>query len=201
MKLLEVYSLLEAQKITLEEAARVWGATPGGLKTRLTRRGHKMPLVLGVLDKIAEDKISRDEAAEVLGVSPREVNDLMNRWSIKRPLKEYRVDREAAQVKWEVRKMYSIDYIAGRMTLEQASEAAGVSDRQMRRWVSTMLKEHFGATFMDLRYMPLIKRQRLASEIEDAERLVRERKNVLKAVADGRKSVRELALDRVLEKA
>jgi len=160
-----------------------------------------MPLVLGVLDKIAEDKISRDEAAEVLGVSPREVNDLMNRWSIKRPLKEYRVDREAAQVKWEVRKMYSIDYIAGRMTLEQASEAAGVSDRQMRRWVSTMLKEHFGATFMDLRYMPLIKRQRLASEIEDAERLVRERKNVLKAVADGRKSVRELALDRVLEKA
>jgi len=76
-----------------------------------------------------------------------------------------------------------------------------VSDRQMRRWVSALLKEHFGATFMDLRYMPLIKRQRLASQVEDAERLVRERKNVLKAVADGRKSVRELALDRVLEKA
>ena len=66
--------------------------------------GHRLPLLLAILDKIKEDKITREEAAEALAVTVREVNQLMKPWNTSRPLKEYALNKAKAEVKWEIRK-------------------------------------------------------------------------------------------------
>jgi hypothetical protein len=144
MELVEIYSAIEAGEVTLSEAAKLFGMGERTLKFRLTRWGHRLPLLLSVLDKIRKNQISRDEAAEALGVSTREINALCVTWNVSRPVAKHRVMRAAAGIKRELRKKYAIDYIAGTSTVEDAAAGAQCSERQLRRWVSELLQKHHG---------------------------------------------------------
>jgi hypothetical protein len=171
MKLLDVYVALNSGDITREEAAVALNLTPKNLAIRITKHGHRLPLVLSILDKIHDDEITREEAATELGVTVRTVNVLMANWSIQRPLANRPITNATAKVKWEVRKKFAIDFIRGTLNLEQASKAAGVGDRQMRRWVSELIQKHFGMVYKDLAELDISKLQRLAKAIEEAEHL------------------------------
>jgi hypothetical protein len=198
MTLLDVFNALQNREINLSEAAKALGMTDRDLKFRLTRHGARLPGILTVLDRIRRDEITRDNAATYLNVSVREVNQLMKTWRVSRPLKQYLVDRAAAKVKWEVRKKFAIEFIAAQSTIEDAAENAGVSQRQMRRWVSDLLDKHYGMVFKDLRRLTEVRRRRLADEIETAEGLELAKQQMVKAIADGKRSITDEALDRVL---
>jgi hypothetical protein len=200
MELLQVWSLLQRNDINQEDAAEALGITPKDLKFRLTKWGHKLPLLLATLDKIKVDAITRDEAAAVLEVTVRQINNLMNSWKVERPIKNYLIEREASQVKWELRKKYAIDYIGGSLDLEKAATAAAVSDRQMRRWVSELLIKHFDMPFKDLRQVSEHRRRRLAGEIEHAEGLEKDKLRLVETISDGQKSLKDEAIERVLSK-
>lgn len=198
MQLLQVYSLLVSGEVTHEEAAHALNLTSKDLKFRMTKYGSRLPMVLEVLDKIRSDQMLRPQAAETLGVSVRQVNHLMNTWQVHRPLKEYLVDRAAAKLKWEVRKKFAIDYIAGRLDLDKAAEAAGCSDRQMRRWVSELLIKHFDMPFKDLKLVAERRRLRLAQEIETAEGIEEAKQHLVEAISDGAIDIKMAARERVL---
>lgn len=198
--LLEIYNALATGEITKEEAAQTLGFTDQQLKLRMTKWGHRLPLLLATLDKIKADAIGRDEASQILGVSAREVNKLQESWKIARPLKKYLIERAATQIKWELRKKYAIDFIAGGMELEEAAAGAGVSTRQIRRWVSDLLKKHYEMTFKELGTLADRRRKRLADEIETAENLEIAKQQVLKSISDGHLSIEEEARKRVLSK-
>jgi len=200
MNLLDVYNLLVTKEITEEQAANTLGITVTDLRFRLTRHGHRLPLVLATLDKIGNDSISRIDAAEVLGLSKREINKLMVSWQIKRPMKENVIDRQVSKIKWEIRKKYAIDFIAGGDDIETVAEQASVSSRQMRRWVSGLLEEHFQMTYKEMMSLTDARRRRLADEIETAENLELAKQQVLKSIADGKVSLEEEALKRLMSK-
>lgn len=198
MKLLDVYNLIEQGQVTDEQAAEALDLSHRQWEMRKKKWGHRLPLLFSILDKIKEDKITRLEAAQILGTTERNVNSLMQSWGVVRPLKPYLVARAAAEVKWEIRKKMAIDFIAGATTIEDAAEGAEVSDRQMRRWVSELLHKHFGMVFKDLKPLQLRRRQRLAEEVEEAERLELAKQQQLKAVLSGQKTIQEEALERAV---
>lgn len=198
MQLIDIYALLERGEITIEEAATAMGMSVRNLKFRQTKWGHRLILVMSTLDRIRSDKITRDEAAQVLGITARAVNHLMNNWKVTRPLKQYLFERERAQVKWEVRKKFAIDYIAGSRELEDAADDAKVSPRQMRRWVSELLEKHYDMPFKDLKLVSNHRRLRLAEEIERSEGLEDAKQRVVDSIAEGKAYVQDVAVDRVL---
>jgi len=122
----------------------------------------------------------------------------MVKWKIERPIKEYRLNRAKSEVKWDIIKRYALDFISGHMELDEAAESAGVSPRQMRRWVSKLLKEHAEMPWGDLRLLDNKGRNRLAQEIETAEGLELAKQQTLNAIASGKKSLESEALDRVI---
>lgn len=200
MNLIDVYNALQRKDITEEQAAQAFGITVTDLRFRTTRWGHRLPLLLSVLDKIKADTISRAEAAKVLGISGRQVNKLQESWKTQRKLKQYLVDRTVSKIKWEMHKKYAIDVIAGSMEFEEAAENTGLSTRQMRREVSKLLEKHYEMPYKDLKTLSLTRRKRLADEIETAENLEISKQQVLKSIADGKLSMQEEALKRVLSK-
>lgn len=200
MNLLDIYASMQRGDITLEEAATAFGFTTTDMRLRMAKWGHRLPLLLATLDKIKNHNLPRDEAAQVLGVTPRQVNHLMVNWRVDRPIPDYLINNAASQVKWEIRKKFAIEYIAGTCTLEEASENAQVSDRQMRRWVADLLQKHFGMVFKDLREVTPTRRYRLANEIETAEGLELAKQAALRSVVVGEKQIRDEALDRVVSK-
>jgi hypothetical protein len=121
-------------------------------------------------------------------------------WNVVRPLKEYLIDRMSAQVKWEVRKKYAIDFVAERETIESAAEKADVSTRQMRRWVSELINKHYGMVFRDLNSLTLNKRRELANEIEQKEGLEQAVQQRVLAVSEGQKALQQEALELAIER-
>ena len=200
MSLYSTYTLWLHKKIDDAEAAQAYGLTEKDWKFRLSRYGKRLPLVLKTLDRISEDELTREEAAALLQVSPRQINQLQIAWKVTRPLKEYVVNRAVSEVKWEIRKKFAIEFIAGSCKIDEAAENATVSERQMRRWVSELLDKHFGMVYKDLKDLALRRRQRLADEIETAEGLEVAKLNVLAEVAKGEKAIQEVALERVMSK-
>lgn len=200
MSLFDVYKALKKGEISHEQAAEALGLTPESLKMRMDRHGTKFPKMLKTLDKIGNDTITRSEAAEILEVTERTVNHLMRSYRIARPLKEYLLRRTGAKVKWEIRKKFAIDLIAGSSTLEEAADSAQVHPRQMRRWVIHLLDKHYAMTWKELTKLTLPKRARLADEIETAEGLELAKQNVINDIAKGNRQIREEALARVLAK-
>lgn len=198
MGLYNIYTKLVHGKISHADAAEQLDITEKDLKFRITRYGTKLPRVLKTLDRIRTDDISREDAAHILGVTPRQVNNLMKTWKAPRPLKQYIIDKAIATVKWEIRKRYAIEFIAGSCELQEAADNAQVSHRQMRRWVADLLEKHYQIVFKDLKRINLSRRKAMADEIEDAEGLVIEKINVLNEVARGTKAIEQVALDRVL---
>lgn len=198
MNLLDLYCSMQRKEITEEQAATVLGFSVPSLRFRVTKWGHRLPLLLATLDKIRDSNLSRAEAAKALGVSVRQVNHLMVNWNIERPIPEYLIENAAAQVKWEIRKKYAIEYIADSCTIEDAAENAGVSSRQIRRWVSELVSKHFGMTFKDLKEVTGHRRKRLADEIEVAEGLELAKQSVVRAISTGQKTVQDEALERVV---
>lgn len=201
MKLSDIYKQLKAGDIDLKAAAEQFGISEIGLKIRISKHGDNLPRVLKTLDRIAADQISREAAAEYLKVQVRTINLLMETWHVKRPARDaYLVTRAKASIKWEIRKKYAIDFIAGSDTLESAAEGAEVSVRQIRRWVSELLEKHYQMVFKDLKGMRDSQRKRLADEIETAEGLEIEKQQVLKQIADGHRAVQDVAMERVRAK-
>lgn len=191
------YRKLQQHLITEIEAAQAFGMTVKQLRFQITRQGNRLPLILKTLDAISQDKMSRQEAAELLQVSVRQVNHLQGTWKVDRPIKEYLIHKAAARVKWEIRKKYASDFISGSSSLEEASELAGVSTRQMRRWVAELLEKHYQMPFVDLKLVSLPRRRRMADEIDEAEGLETAKQNVLAEVAKGARALQEVALERV----
>ena len=169
MKRSPVYQQYKRGEITLDDLAGVYGLTRRDMKFRLSRHGEKFGELVSTLDQIEANKMTRNEASEVLGVGVRQVNQLMEKWGVQRPKSEYMIRRIASKVKWEIRKKWAVNYIAGNMPIEEAANAAKLSDRQMRRWVSDLLNKHYGMVFKDLRGLTSLTRRRLADEIETAE--------------------------------
>lgn len=200
MKLYDIYAEYIQEKITLEEAAEKLNLSETDLKFRITRYGKKLPIVLKTLDRIRDDEITRDQACNILKISPRQVNNLMLTWQAPRPLKQYLIDKAVSVVKWEIRKKYAVEFIAGTCTIEEAAENSEVSERQIRRWVIDLLKRHFQMTFKDLKEVTLARRRRLADEIEEAEGLEVSKINVLNEVSRGERAIEDVALERVLAK-
>jgi hypothetical protein len=200
MNLLEVYAALRSNRIDEKGAANAFGVSVRSLRFAMSRHGARFPGLLATLDAIRNDEITRDEAAENLGVSVRQVNNLMLTWKVKRPLRTYLVRRKVSEMKWEIRKTFAIEYISGKCSIEEAAEEAEVSSRQMRRWVSDLLHEHFGLKFVDLKRLSDGKRERLAREIEAAESLDLARQQALKALLRQKKSLEETAIDQLLSK-
>lgn len=198
MNLLTVYTLLQEKELTINEAAQALKLSAIGLKQRMTKHGNNLPTVLATLDQIASDLISREDAAKAMGVSVREVNALMKSWKIVRPIKPYLVTRTASKVKWEVRKKLAIDFISGATSIEEAAEYAGVSERQMRRWVSNLVQHHYGMYWKELVSLPESKRRRIATELEMKEGLELSKQQALLPIYQGNKTVHEEALERVI---
>lgn len=197
MKLIDLYSLMESGQVTQAQAAVALDISEKQLKLRMAQWGHKLPMLFATLDKIAEKTISTKEAAEVMGTTDRNMRALISRWKVTKPPSEYLVENARAEVKWEIRKKFAIDFISSSMTIEEAADGAEVSIRQMRRWVAALLKKHYAMTTRELTSLPPLRRKRLADEMEEAERLDLAKQNVLKAISDGRKPIEEEALERV----
>ncbi len=200
MSLYDIYSRWVHEKITDDEAAKLFSLTSKDFRFRVTRYGKRLPVVLKTLDRIASDQITREDAAKLLKVSARRVNQLELNWGVARPIKQYIINKAVTSVKWEIRKKFAIEYISGSATLEEAAENANVTDRQIRRWVSDLLEKHFGMVFKDLKDLTSAKRLRLADEIEEAEGLEISKINVLNEVSKGLKAIEEVAMERVLSK-
>lgn len=198
MRLIDVFAAYDRGDLTLEDAAEALGLEVRDFKFRLSRWGLRLPLLLNTLDKLKEGKVTRDQAAEALSVSTRQVNQLMNTWEVKKPVKEYLVHNTAVQIKWEIRKKYAIDYIAGSSTIEEAADNAEISARQMRRWVSELLNKHYQIPFKDLVKVTSERRRHMATEIEEAEGLEIAKQNVLRAISTGKKDLTDAAIERVL---
>lgn len=200
MQLLSLYTLWKNGDITEDEVAASLNITTRVWRIRCGKQGHKLPMVLDVLDKIAADSITRDEAAQALQVSVRGLNLLMKSWGVARPIRPGVVQRAAAKVKWEVRKKYAIDYIGADEDLDNLAERAGIGPRQLRRWVSDLLKKHYDMAFKDLKQIPLVRRRQLAKDIEESEGLELAKQQMMKAVLVGQKTAAEEAFDRLAAK-
>ena len=200
MKLLDVYVLMDSHQITLEDAAEAFQLPPKLLKFQISRHDYRLPLILAILDQIREDKISRSEAATALACTDRQINNFMRTWKAPRPTKAYLFARERSQVKWMLRKRYAIEFIGGGIDLIDAANHAEVSERQMRRWIKDLLDQHFGMVWGDLKLLDERKRRRLADEAERLEHLEYQRLRTIDAIASGKRTIDEEAIDRVLDK-
>ena len=201
MNLTYIYRRLASHKINLSVAADELGLSEEGLKIRISKWGDRLPLLLLTLDQIVAGAVSRGDAAKTLGVSPREVNKLMKSWSVQRPISSYLIDRASTSLKWDIRTKYSIEYISGTTSLEAAAQRAGVSDRQLRRWVSDLLEAHHGMVFKDLRKLHSIERGQIAKKIADDQELGPEKQKKLTKISSGESSIATEAVALVVEKA
>ena len=200
MHLTDILYQLTTKKIDMSIAAGKFGLTEKSLKSRLTKAGSRMPLVLLTLDQIVAGVISRADAARTLDVTPRQINKLMKSWSVDRPVQNYLVGRVVSKLKWDVRTKFSIDYIAGSANLEAAASGAGVSTRQIRRWVSSLLDKYYGMVFKDLRKTPEMTRRRLAEAIAADESLDTATQEMLVEISEDRLLLQREALTRVRAK-
>ena len=192
-------------EISAAEAAQIYAISPSDFQLRLSRNGNHLPLILKSLDRVATGHLSSNELSVILGVSVRQCNALIKSWNVTRPAKclpEYLVERTASKVKWEIRKKYAIDYIAGGASIADSAANAGVSTRQMRRWVSELLARHASKThvvaFSDLRAISPTKRRRLADQVEVREGLDRDKQAAVREIVSGERLLRDVATERVL---
>lgn len=199
MKLLDAYVAMQNGELTEAEVASALGISERALKIRISRHGLKLPLVLSVLDQFHENKISRDDAA-AMGVTVRTVNALALSWNALRPLSNDTITRATSQVKWEVRKKFALDFIRGTMNIDAAAEAAGVSSRQMRRWVANLIKKHYGIVYKDLAEIAPRRLAEMAKHIEEEEALEEATKAIADKVSEGAVSEREEAKRRLAAK-
>lgn len=197
LHLSDIYRELVSEKIDLATAASRYGISTKGLKSRLTKWGDSMPLLLMTLDRIVADAISRDEAAKILNVSTRNINKLMESWSVQRPIKEYLVNRTISTLKWDVRMKYAIDYISGSTGLDAAASSAGISTRQVRRWVTDLLQYYHDIVFKDLAKLPPDVRFRVGKIIGAGEKIDDESERLILAIASDRVKLEAEARKRV----
>jgi hypothetical protein len=195
--LLSIYAALTSGEINVEQAAAAYGMTPKVLKMSMTKHGDRFALVMDTLDKIIAGQATRTEAVKTLGITPRSVNALMNTWGAQRPLSVSAVERSAPKVKFAVHKKFAIDFIAGKMSVEQAAEAAGISERQMRRDVAALLKKHFAMMYRDLAKLSLYQLRRLSAEIEDKERMDEATRILADDVSRGKTTPTQVAVERL----
>lgn len=197
--LLEIYAAFLGGKLDHDEAAKAFDITPDELRRRIIASGFRLPMILSLLDRIRVNEITREKAAEILHIDVRQINRFMGRWKIKRTAAVSLVKVTAAAIKWEIRKKYAIEYIAGAMTFEEAADMASVGTRQMRRWVEDLLQKHLSLTSMGLKTLTATQRMQLAQAIEEGEGLDQEKARVLYEVALGRRTLKDEAMARIHE--
>ena len=139
MSLAFLYRQFDNGELSETEVAREFGFTLKMFRSRLTKWGDRIKLMLTVLDQIMADEMTRDEAAIQLEVTVRDINKLMVSWQVGRPVKAYKQRRARSKLKWIIRQAFAIMFIRGSMTLSAAAASGSVSERQMRRWISDLL--------------------------------------------------------------
>lgn len=199
-KLLDVYTAYARGDITLEEAAIAFDMAPKALKISMTKQGPKFPMMLSVLDQISVNGLTRDEAAAALGVTVRSVNHLASRWRVRRPIPDDTINRATSQVKWAVQKKFAVDFIAGRINLDMAAEAADVHPRQMRRIIARLLDKHLGMVYKDLAKLTLQQLQQIAKTIVEQEAMTAEAMRIADEIAAGRRTRASEALRAVVNR-
>ena len=197
MSLYSIYQNFVQGKITEEQAAEQFNISLKDFRFRRSRYGERLPQVLSVLDRIASDEISRSDAGAILQISDRSVNALQQSWSVIRPIKEYKVRQVVAKVKWEIRTKFACEFISGSQNIDQCAAGAGLSSRQMRRWIEKLIDKYYGITFKDLKSISLARLKKMADEIEQAEGLEHAKQQVLREVVLGEKAIEELAVERL----
>ena len=185
-------------ELTLGEAARALNTTSRGFQIRETKWGHRFPLLLATLDKLRVDTISSKVAAELLEVSTREVNNLRETYHVPIPIRENQIQRTASKVKWDVHNKFAIDYIAGRLSIDDVAEATGLSSRQVRRKVSTLLTKHEQISFKEHSKLHPRDQSAMAKRIETAEGLDVSKQMLAQAISSGQKTIKEEAVERVV---
>ena len=195
MSLVLLYRRFEAGELSDSEVAREFGFTLPGFRIRLTKWGDRIEPMLTVLDRILADKMTRDEAAMQLGVTGREINKLMVNWHVGRPVKAYKQVKARSKLKWLIRKAFAIMFIRGTVSLVAAADSVKVSDRQMRRWISDLLKGHGGLDWKALDSATLKVRGELAGRIEVGEGIDKAVVDRVQRIVDGSLTLEMAALE------
>jgi hypothetical protein len=196
MKLRALYDRYLSGKISIDQFAEELNLTTRGLKIRLTKWGDRFGTLMTTLDELGDDTINTVQASERLGTTTREINQLRESYSVGRPIRDYIVSRASSSIKWERYKKHAVDYIAGRRSLQQASDDSGLSVLGMRKWINKMLDRHTQLTWREHADMSLKDQQAIAKKIEEVENLSIQAQMISDAISLGRTTVQEQAIAR-----
>ena len=75
----------------------------------------------------------------------------------------------ASSPNWSTSREFVLSFMAAECTESEAADRAGISTRQLRRWASELLHEHFEMTLKDLLSLTQARRRRLAQKVAQAE--------------------------------
>lgn len=194
----KAYTQFQKGELSEEQFAQILNCTVFGLRVRMGKQGSKFKLTLKTLDELASGTTNTQAAAEKLNCSTRTINSMRENYGVARPVGEWKVRRIGAKIKWDVHKKFALDFIAGTIKLEDAAQAAGLCDRQVRRWVTQLLEKHTDHTWKSHSKLGITQQYHLAREIETKEDLDVQRKMLADAIARGDKTVHGEATDRVV---
>lgn len=200
MNHLDLYKQYKKGTLTLADWAEVLDIKETSLKIRVTKQGARLPKFLATLDKIASGALTMKEGAELLGVAPRAMSTNCATWKVQKPVSDFVLTRTTATLKWDVRKKFALDFIAGRYNLDQASESAEISTREMRRWVWKLLDKYQIGDFRSLVDTSLRQRRKWAEDIEQAEGLEHAKLRLLETIGAGQRALAEVALEQATDK-
>lgn len=161
---LDVLVSLQSGEITEGAAFLATKITPRVLRQTLTLWGDRLPLLR---DTLHSDLPVAIQSAR-LGVSERQVRRLIKAYLPNREkvVKPYKIARERAKNKWQTYRSQAVRIVRGEMTIAAAAAEVSLSDRQMHRWLASVLHDRFGITLQTLRPLPRAFRNALAVEIE-----------------------------------
>lgn len=141
------------------------GVAPRTLKQIMTLWGDRLELLR---DTLVSD-LTNDVKAARLGVNERQVRRLMQTYLPERAKedKPYLVARKRAKAKWGKYKSRAVRVIRGDMSAAEAATDAGISVRQMHRWLGKVLVDQFDIGLQEIRPLPKVFREALAFEAEN----------------------------------
>ena len=197
MKRYDVYKQYSKGSMTLADAAANLGMTERDFKFRMTKWGNRLPTVLKLMDGVEQGAKNSKDVVEALGIQTRAANSLIGSFKVVRPLGEWRIERAAPKIKWDLHTKVAIDVIACSKTLTDAAIAGNISERQVRRVVAALIKQHCQMTYRDLSAMRVPDRCRIANEIEQNEQLDYANRQLLEAIEQGHTTVADEARKQV----
>lgn len=189
MKRYDVYKQYSEGSMTLAAVAANLEMTERDFKFRVTKWGNRLSTVLNLMDGVEQGTKNSKDVAEALGIQTRAANSLIGSFKVIRPLGEWRIERAAPKIKWDLHTKVAIDVIACSKTFADAAIAANISERQVRRVVSALVKQHCQMTYKDLAAMKVQDRRRIANDIDLKEQSDHASRQLLQAIELGHTTI------------